>query len=73
MRVMLRDMEDQTIVVIEADYVFYDPDEQVLCVYRGEMECEVHKVCRANADAAIRELYDTGKVDLTAYQSKIDV
>lgn len=73
MRVMLRDMDDQIIVVLEADHVFYEPDEKLLCVYCGEMECDVQNICRANADAAIQELYETGKVDLTVYQSESDV
>ena len=72
MRVMLRDKEDQSLVVIEAEHVYYNPETQELYVSSANYDYTVHKIVRANADSAIRELYASGKVDLTTFEASSD-
>lgn len=72
MRILLRDKEDQTLVLVEAEHVIYNPDAQELYVSSANYDYTVHKIVRPNADSAISELYASGLVDLTTFEASSD-
>ena len=67
MRVLMRDREDDTLLVVEAISVCYDKDAQELVIDTAEDQYVVGRIVPANADSVLRELYNSGKTDLTEY------
>ena len=66
MRILLRDSEDQTLVLIEAEHINYNPEAQELYVSSDNYDYTVHRIIRANAESAISELFSNGKVTVKA-------
>ena len=66
MRALLKDKEDSTLIAIEVTEAVYDP-EQILYLRNADASYQVESIIAVNADAAIRELFDRGAVDLTFY------
>ena len=72
MRVLLRDQSNNTYIVLDAESVYYDESDQELYVVSENYDYTVHRVVKANADSFMRELYETGKVDLTQFVASED-
>ena len=72
MRVLLRDQSDNTYIVLDAESVYYDESDQELYVVSENYDYTVRRVVKANADSFMRELYETGKVDLTQFEASED-
>ena len=72
MRVLLRDQSDNTYIVLDAESVYYDESDQELYVVSENYDYTVYRVVKANADSFMRELYETGKVDLTQFVASED-
>ena len=56
-----------TLIAIEVTEAVYDPEEQILYLRNADASYQVESIIAVNADAAIRELFDRGAVDLTFY------
>lgn len=70
MRALLRDKEDQTLIVFEAEEAVYDPQDLSVLLYSSSGTCyEVQKVVRVNADSMMQALAETGYCDFTQYNS----
>ena len=72
MRVLLRDQSDNTYIVLEAESLYYDEQAQELHVASENYDYTVHRIVKANADSFMRELFETGKVDLTQFEASAD-
>ena len=46
---------------------FIDPEEHILYLRNADASYQVESIIAVNADAAIRELFDRGAIDLTFY------
>ncbi len=69
MRVLLR--SDGALHCMEVLTAAVCPEDNELTLENAETCVTVSGIVRANAEAAIRELYREGKVDLTMYPSDI--
>lgn len=67
MRALLRDKEDSTLIAVEVTEAVYDPEDQLLYLRNVDASYQVEKIIAVNADAAIREMFDRGTIDLTSY------
>lgn len=73
MRVLLRDSRDNTLLVVEAIEVNYDPSDSTLsvCLCTGEF-FEISEIRRETADSIISDVYVGGRIDLSQYSAVYD-
>ena len=70
MRVLLRDESDNTMFVVEANDVCYDPDENELYVNVGEeTQHVVRNITGIMARSAVYDAWKNGMVDLSDFES----
>ena len=69
MRALLKDGADGTFIVLEVEQVCYDEQARELYLASTDYEYCVPRIIRVNADSVIRELFETGKSDLTCYEA----
>ena len=67
MRALLKDKEDSTLIAIEVTEAIYAPEAHILYLRNADASYQVESIIAVNADAAIRELFDRGAIDLTFY------
>lgn len=67
MRALLKDKEDQTLIVIEVTEAVYDPKPKMLYLRNADAGYQVERIVKPNADSALQTLYEEGKVDLTNF------
>ena len=72
MRALLKEKDDQTIFAVEVVDMGYDKEAKELYVTTQAHFYVISRIVEANARSAAQELYDTGKVDLTAYDAEIE-
>lgn len=72
MRALLRDRSDNTIMAICVTEASFDTKEQELYLYAGETCYTVQKVTSTIADSLLRELFETGKADLTQFGTEVE-
>lgn len=72
MRVLLRDQSDNTYIALDAESLYYDESSQELYVASENYDYTVHRIVKANADSFIREVFETGKVDLSQFEASAD-
>ena len=72
MRVLMRDKDDSTLILIEAASITYDRTAMELYVGTVETDYVIERITEVNANSLIQELYNTGKVDVTLYSAYED-
>ena len=70
MRVLMRDIQDNSLIAFDAQEVIFDPEDLSMILTAGDLSYVVDKIAQVNADAYIREVVGLGKVDLTMYGAK---
>lgn len=73
MRVLLRDKRDNTLIVVEATEVNYDPEDSCLCICLvGKDDYAILGIEPDLANTVIRDLYDSGKAALDNYLAEYE-
>ena len=72
MRALLQDKEDDTLIAVAVESIYYAPDVMELYISSGYSNYTIDRIIQANADSLIRELFETGKSDMTAYPASVD-
>ena len=72
MRALLQDKEDGTLIAVAVESIYYAPDVMELYISSGYSNYTIDRIIQANADSLIRELFETGKSDMTAYPASVD-
>ena len=68
----MQDKEDGTLIAVSVESIYYAPDAMELYISSGYSSYTIDRIIQANADSLIRELFETGKSDMTAYPASVD-
>lgn len=68
-KVLLRDNEDQSLVLVTVLNAYYKEDVQKLCLDTGDWDIHVLSVTKPIADSIIKQLWEHDTVDLSSYNA----
>lgn len=68
-KVLLRDNEDQSLVMVTVLNAWYKEDVQKLCLNTGDWDIHILSVTKPIADSIIKQLWEKDTVDLSAYNA----
>ena len=67
MKILLKEANDETLVVLEATEINYDPEERVLNIWGNQTDFEIRNLDRRTADSIINDVYRCERLDLALY------
>ncbi len=72
MRALLRDADDNTLILIAVEHISYDREKQELYISSENFDYTISGIIQVNAEAIIHDLFETGHTDFTQYSAKND-
>ena len=72
MKVLLKEADDGTLVLLEAEEINYLPEERVLNIWSSQSSFEIRDIEKANADYIVNDAFRCDKVDLSMYEAVRD-
>lgn len=69
MKVLLKEADDGTLVLLEAEEINYLPEERVLNIWSSQSSFEIRNIDKANADHIENDAFRCDKLDLSMYEA----